>query len=160
MGKTECNSNSIKTALISLKGDANQFLNELIAGASKSEAPKEDNHKREDESHHHRKRKRDEERKEIIPLHLRPRKLNFWDQRPEGYANMSADQVKATGMFLLPSHLLKGNDFSLGDIVCGCLMLIMASLCRQWILYATFDCAALWRNSASWICKSSKSKTP
>lgn len=116
MGKTESNSKYIKTTLISLKGDANQFLNELIAGASKNEAPKEEesnNHKREDESHHHRKRKRDEERKEIIPLHLRPRKLNFWDQRPEGYANMSADQVKATGMFLLPSHLLKGKDFSL-----------------------------------------------
>jgi hypothetical protein len=55
-----------------------------------------------------RKRKRDEEKKEIVPLHLRPRKLNFWDQRPEGYGSMSADQVKATGMFLLPSHLLKG----------------------------------------------------
>lgn len=53
------------------------------------------------------KRKREEE--QIVPLHLRPRKLNFWDQRPKGYDKMSADQIKATGMFLLPSHLLKGT---------------------------------------------------
>jgi hypothetical protein len=53
------------------------------------------------------KRKREEEA--IVPLHLRPRKLNFWDQRPKGYDKMSSDQIKATGMFLLPSHLLKGT---------------------------------------------------
>ncbi|KAJ3347263.1 hypothetical protein HDU91_006822 [Kappamyces sp. JEL0680] len=53
------------------------------------------------------KAKKDEN--EVIPLHLRPRKLNFWDQKPVGYEGMSADQAKATGMFLLPSHLLKGT---------------------------------------------------
>jgi hypothetical protein len=102
----------LKQLDIPFKGDANKFLNELITGVGNKEAPREaeGGNKREDD-YHHRKRKRDDERKEIIPLHLRPRKLNFWDQRPEGYANMSADQVKATGMFLLPSHLLKGNDF-------------------------------------------------
>jgi splicing factor U2AF subunit len=46
---------------------------------------------------------------EITPLHLRKRKLNFWDERPKGYENMSAEEVKATGMFLLPCHLLKGT---------------------------------------------------
>lgn len=54
------------------------------------------------------KRKR-EEKEEIVPLHLRPRKLDFWDLRPDGYENMTADQIKATGSFLLPMHLLKGT---------------------------------------------------
>jgi splicing factor U2AF 65 kDa subunit len=35
--------------------------------------------------------------------------LNFWDERPKGYENMTSEQVKATGMFLLPCHLLKGT---------------------------------------------------
>lgn len=86
--------------IINFLGDANNFLNEIISKKEEPEAL---------EKEHDRKRKRDAEKtSECPPLHLRPRKLSFWDQRPEGYGNMSADQVKATGMFLLPSHLLKG----------------------------------------------------
>ncbi|KAI8901634.1 hypothetical protein BC833DRAFT_576675 [Globomyces pollinis-pini] len=46
---------------------------------------------------------------ECIPLHLREKKLDFWDQKPEGYETMTADQAKATGLFLLPCHMLKGT---------------------------------------------------
>ena len=46
---------------------------------------------------------------DIVPLHLRPKKLNNWDVRPAGFENITADQAKATGQFLLPTHLLRGT---------------------------------------------------
>ncbi|KAJ3262265.1 hypothetical protein HK103_002678 [Boothiomyces macroporosus] len=33
----------------------------------------------------------------LVPLHERPRKLNYWDQKPKGYEQLTADQAKATG---------------------------------------------------------------
>ena len=35
----------------------------------------------------------------IVPLHLRPRKLNNWDVPPYGYEHMTAEQIKQLGMF-------------------------------------------------------------
>ena len=76
----------------------------LVAGESRPKEKRTD----QNEDHHNEHRKRKREEGEVVPLHLRPRKLNFWDQKPENYESMTAAQVKATGMFLLPSHLLKG----------------------------------------------------
>jgi splicing factor U2AF subunit len=45
---------------------------------------------------------------DCVPLHMRPRKLALWDVAPRGYENVTPMEAKATGAFLLPSHLLKG----------------------------------------------------
>jgi splicing factor U2AF subunit len=39
-----------------------------------------------------------------IPLNKRPRKATRFDIPPAGYENVSAEQAKATGQFLLPCH--------------------------------------------------------
>lgn len=36
----------------------------------------------------------------LVPLHERPRKLNYWDQKPKGYEQLTADQAKATGNYI------------------------------------------------------------
>ncbi|KAI7863919.1 hypothetical protein BDF14DRAFT_1839943 [Spinellus fusiger] len=42
----------------------------------------------------------------VVPLHMRPRKLNNWDMAPQGMEGMSAEQVKQTGLFPLPGQML------------------------------------------------------
>ncbi|KAJ2959135.1 hypothetical protein NQZ79_g5353 [Umbelopsis isabellina] len=41
----------------------------------------------------------------VVPLHLRPRKLNNWDRPPEGMEGMTAEQVKQAGLFVLPAQM-------------------------------------------------------
>ncbi|KAJ3186164.1 U2 small nuclear RNA auxiliary factor 2 [Gaertneriomyces sp. JEL0708] len=43
-------------------------------------------------------------RKEVVPLHLRPRKLNNWDLAPVQFPGMTAMDVKASGAFPLPGQ--------------------------------------------------------
>ncbi|CAO3646362.1 unnamed protein product [Cunninghamella blakesleeana] len=45
-------------------------------------------------------------RREEVPLHKRPRRLNNWDVAPPGMENMTATQVKQTGLFPLPGQVL------------------------------------------------------
>lgn len=40
----------------------------------------------------------DAEDEKVVPLHERPRKLNFWDQKPKNYEHLTAEQAKATGI--------------------------------------------------------------
>ncbi|KAI8084439.1 uncharacterized protein BX664DRAFT_336995 [Halteromyces radiatus] len=42
----------------------------------------------------------------VIPLHKRPRRLNNWDVAPPGMENMTATQVKQTGLFPLPGQVV------------------------------------------------------
>ncbi|KAI9016309.1 hypothetical protein CLU79DRAFT_764373 [Phycomyces nitens] len=42
----------------------------------------------------------------VVPLHMRPRKLNNWDMAPQGMEGMTAEQVKQTGLFPLPGQML------------------------------------------------------
>ncbi|KAI8971993.1 hypothetical protein BDF20DRAFT_979359 [Mycotypha africana] len=42
----------------------------------------------------------------VIPLSKRPRKLNNWDMAPAGMENMTAEQVKQTGLFPLPGQVV------------------------------------------------------
>jgi hypothetical protein len=46
---------------------------------------------------------------DIVPLHLRTRKLNNWDVKPAGYDSITAEQAKATGI----SILIKAHSFFL-----------------------------------------------
>ncbi|KAI9101205.1 splicing factor U2AF 65 kDa subunit-like protein [Phlyctochytrium arcticum] len=41
---------------------------------------------------------------DVVPIHLRPRKLNNWDVAPTAFPGMTAMQVKATGHFPLPGQ--------------------------------------------------------
>ncbi|KAH8556736.1 hypothetical protein BGW37DRAFT_524881 [Umbelopsis sp. PMI_123] len=41
----------------------------------------------------------------VVPLHLRPRKLDNWDRPPEGMEGMTAEQVKQAGLFVLPAQM-------------------------------------------------------
>ncbi|KAJ2833246.1 hypothetical protein J3B01_004496 [Coemansia erecta] len=41
---------------------------------------------------------------EVVPLHLRPKKLNMWDLAPPGFQNMSSLDAKASGMFPPPGQ--------------------------------------------------------
>ncbi|KAI8376512.1 uncharacterized protein BYT42DRAFT_615241 [Radiomyces spectabilis] len=42
----------------------------------------------------------------VVPLHLRERKLDNWDKAPPGMEGMTAEQVKLTGMFPLPGQVI------------------------------------------------------
>ncbi|KAI8329802.1 hypothetical protein BC941DRAFT_463605 [Chlamydoabsidia padenii] len=42
----------------------------------------------------------------VVPLHKRPRRLNNWDVTPPGMENMTASQVKQTGLFPLPGQVV------------------------------------------------------
>ncbi|CAO3593841.1 unnamed protein product [Absidia cylindrospora] len=42
----------------------------------------------------------------VVPLHKRPRRLNNWDVAPPGMENMTASQVKQTGLFPLPGQVV------------------------------------------------------
>ncbi|KAJ1766775.1 hypothetical protein IW140_001425 [Coemansia sp. RSA 1813] len=48
-----------------------------------------------------RSRRRDEE---VIPLHLRPKKLSFWDMAPPGFEGISCLEAKASGLFPPPGQ--------------------------------------------------------
>ncbi|KAJ3169575.1 hypothetical protein HDU88_000766 [Geranomyces variabilis] len=43
-------------------------------------------------------------RQSVVPLHLRPKKLNNWDVPPASYPGMTAMEVKMTGHFPLPGQ--------------------------------------------------------
>ncbi|PVV04731.1 hypothetical protein BB560_000760 [Smittium megazygosporum] len=59
-----------------------------------------------------RDRRRHEERshREVIPLHLRQRKLNLWDLAPPGFENMSAMDAKKAGIFPPPGQALGSRN--------------------------------------------------
>ncbi|KAJ2776912.1 hypothetical protein GGI15_004689 [Coemansia interrupta] len=40
----------------------------------------------------------------VVPLHLRPKKLNMWDLAPPGFENISSMDAKASGMFPPPGQ--------------------------------------------------------
>jgi splicing factor U2AF subunit len=80
---------------------ANNFLSSLM--------PKEESYRQNHNAFNRPIKQEIEEEEKLVPLHLRPRKLNFWDQKPKNYDHLTAEQAKATGMYLLPCHLLKGT---------------------------------------------------
>ncbi|PWA02392.1 hypothetical protein BB558_001458 [Smittium angustum] len=60
----------------------------------------------------HRGSRRDSEYKsrEVIPLHLRERKINLWDLAPAGFENMSAMEAKLAGLFPPPGQSLGSRN--------------------------------------------------
>ncbi|KAJ2158824.1 hypothetical protein GGF46_003477 [Coemansia sp. RSA 552] len=41
---------------------------------------------------------------DVVPLHLRPKKLNLWDLAPQGFENVACVEAKASGMFPPPGQ--------------------------------------------------------
>ncbi|KAI9506338.1 hypothetical protein GGI25_002329 [Coemansia spiralis] len=58
-------------------------------------------------SRHGYRRSRESSRRhdeEVIPLHLRPKRLSFWDLPPPGFENVSCLEAKASGLFPPPGQ--------------------------------------------------------
>ncbi|OLY83891.1 Splicing factor U2AF 50 kDa subunit [Smittium mucronatum] len=58
----------------------------------------------------HSKRDGDSRPSDVIPLHLRERKLNMWDLAPPGFESMTAKEAKEAGLFPPPGQALGSRN--------------------------------------------------
>ncbi|KAJ1964967.1 hypothetical protein GGI12_001092 [Dipsacomyces acuminosporus] len=57
-----------------------------------------------------RSRSRARQSRDVVPLHLRPKKLSNWDKPPAGFENISAADAKASGLFPPPGQAIGSRN--------------------------------------------------